>query len=767
MQNLWSRIGKVGCSCRCPSCLQHKHTLVRHVSTVAGRLRARPKESATFIYSAVFATAALTDRHQKKQRRSHWDEAIKRAQEEVEAQKGCVDEKSKESGVVFERGFDGEGFEFRASREELETEARKLHPEYYAAKASPARGHRPKVGYDKFHVVGTAAPLVVEELTADDVMRYAALPQAERPPWSTTTAGRKYQIPTANHMPPESLWSGDIQRIKAQRNLWTFKKLSLMELSIAKLVLQMFTTLGVSGEPPSNLLILPEVVRPYARLTLKEQQALLRQMNEELYYAHQAQTHFRPEVPNLGIPIPSYNMSENGAHVEIARELNDALLSLLRAYQNVEISFKALMIKILTNLLISPAPPDIQTTNILLLGFHHMHISVTIPHCDRFIDCWIQLVREANIRPNEITCATILANYRKRNMADAFARFVAMMRGFLGGLMNARPGIRFTESQGRLVPNPKYPLRIIQAVSPSTVVQQEVVKGVLAFAGIEQAVDICEQLGKSGWGLNWVCLWDLLLAALFAKDWERGLVVWEQVELLATSSRIPSRIISAMLALCVECSQKEMFETVHREELAQKWPWPDVLEQAYALVGEGERVRRMKEDGADGQETALALEERALDRGMIKGKRPGLKWRQQREALAYDQARRDEQGTGDVDVKEARERAGELAWDMNVEESALEAIGDDMAAANFNPEEIGDADDVEGATADESGFWGDLHDTLSADSDEAATENAAALAYEDGDEADEARIFRHDPGTGSGFGSLAPEGFNTFVPGRK
>jgi hypothetical protein len=229
---------------------------------------------------------------------------------------------------------------------------------------------------------------------------------------------------------------------------WSAKKLSVMELSIARLVLNLFIMMDVSEEPPSNLMVMPAVIRDYARLSRKDQRILVDHITHQLASAKSAESWERLERPPLGIPLPSYNMKDDGSHHNIARDLNDSLLSLLRAYKKGEISFKALILKICTNLLISPAPPDIQTCNILLLGFHKLRLN-HISKCNRLFDFWVDVLQETRIRPNEITCATILANYRKRNLADEFAYFVALMRGHFGGLMMAKPETPGAHRAGR------------------------------------------------------------------------------------------------------------------------------------------------------------------------------------------------------------------------------------------------------------------------------------------------------------------------------
>ncbi|KAF1810353.1 hypothetical protein P152DRAFT_95905 [Eremomyces bilateralis CBS 781.70] len=87
MQTLWTRIAHVRSHCICPQCHPSRwstSTSSRRVTTSTPRWRLlKPIHSATFFYSAVFASAAVVDGGAKKQRRLELDNAIAEARREL------------------------------------------------------------------------------------------------------------------------------------------------------------------------------------------------------------------------------------------------------------------------------------------------------------------------------------------------------------------------------------------------------------------------------------------------------------------------------------------------------------------------------------------------------------------------------------------------------------------------------------------------------------------------------------------------------------
>jgi hypothetical protein len=650
-----------------------------------GKLRARPKESATFLYTAIFFGATLSDGGVKKQRRSHWDDAIQKAKEEVVAKEREVERRKEKLGLGVGDRVDGTGPEVLGGRmgvsEELtrrrhasgaeqqgispelrpdrktvnneedalsraydspyarshtddailrareELEAKFLESESSISAEEKANEEKEELDDDfddehpnvsqaeaakwnnsRFiHEVVKQDPgqppeyrsFKARNITPEDVMRYAIEPGAERPPWTPNTS---IDPTSPNHMEPQSLWSSDVRREKWARRLWTPKKMTLTEVAVAKAVVQMFILAKLSALPPSQLLTMPEAVRDLARLPRAEQESLVKDLEYEIQMVHGSGTWERLERPYLGIPLPNYNQSEDGSHIEIARDLNDSILSLTRAYKQSDIPAKALIAKLGNNLMVSPVPPDLHTFNIILIAFrdNHRRLNLGGDSKEGIIDYWIEVMRCAVIRPNELTCACILSSYRKRGLADEFALFVTRMRGHKRALMLARPDIRITAaSKGRLNRDPLRPDKVYQAVHPSTMVYWELIKGVLKFSGIEQAVAICRNFGEAAWGMDWDCLFELLLGCYKARDWDSGMIIWEQVESFSTMSWTPYRVRAVMLALCVACGQKQKFEDLMRNMTkGDETSLPKYAHWALQIISKDERAKeRGRYDG--------------------------------------------------------------------------------------------------------------------------------------------------------------------------
>jgi len=82
MQGVWNRVAHARHTCVCISCTV-KSGITRHATTVGARRPTKYLTSSTLLYSGIFAAAATTDAHNKKERRLKWDEAISLVQEEL------------------------------------------------------------------------------------------------------------------------------------------------------------------------------------------------------------------------------------------------------------------------------------------------------------------------------------------------------------------------------------------------------------------------------------------------------------------------------------------------------------------------------------------------------------------------------------------------------------------------------------------------------------------------------------------------------------
>lgn len=581
MLNLWSQVGRVGCSCRCPSC-------VRRVSTAIATIRARPKTSSTFLYSAIFAAATVTDGHFKRQRRAHWDDAISKAHKQLEASQRAIQEHPEQ----LQEELDGASREEEAISEEIQ---------------------------DITDADGRPANSLVQLMDVENVMIYAPKPGAPRPPMPRTTGPNYYPSPWgAEFSAPPSLWSGENQRRKAYVKIWTTKKISKAEIASARLAVNMILAIELESISMINLGLLPEAVREIARRSRAEQIQLLRDLRVDFMGTNTLESWEGRRGATAGMKIPQYEQREDNSHYPIVEELNWSILGLIRACKGQEIGFVALVVKVVHNLLVSSAPPDLQTVNLLLQGFHGLGEEASVRHL--VTDAVVQFCLSVRIRPNEVTCATILATYIEKNNPTQFVHFVGLMRAADGtrGLMLAKPDIHITEaSQGRLVQHDQLEHKVFQAINPSPLVFWQVIRGVLKFSGIQAAIEICKNFGKLAWGLDRTCLFELLRQCAKDEDWESGRWVWDQVEIFhQRHNKDLASIIGMMLALCLKCNERHMFDRIFSDALDQKYKLsigeatPVALtELAEKALRRVEQHRQMDDDEEDGDKEQGVVDE--------------------------------------------------------------------------------------------------------------------------------------------------------------
>ncbi|TID21626.1 hypothetical protein E2P81_ATG04896 [Venturia nashicola] len=616
MLNLWSQVGRVGCSCRCPSCLTTKHKLVRRVSTAIATVRTRPKTSSTFLYSAIFAAATVTDGYFKRQRRARWDDAISKAHAQLETSQRAIQdyqdhllEKSDASSREIQ-DYPDHLLEksYAPSREEdFLKKSDESSREEDLLKESDESSRAQEVNAEKREDVAHPGGPHGHFMDFENVIRYAPKPGAPIPPYLPTTEPLYYPSPWgAEYSAPQSLWSGEYQRMKAYARIWTKKKISKAELASARLAVEMIMAIELESISRINLGILPQAVREIAYLSRAEQNQLLADLKVDLEATNTLEPWEGRRGATAGMTVPQYEQREDKSHYPIVEELNESILGLLRAYKTQEIGFVALVIKIVHNLLVSSAPPDLQTVNLLLLGFHgpgdliHTRSQIT--------GAVIHFCFTVRVRPNEVTCSAILACYIDQNKPTEFANFIGLMRAADGtrGLMLAKPDIKITEaSQGRLVQHDQLKRKVFQGVSPSSLVFWQVIRGVLKFSGLQNAIEICKNFGKLAWGLDRLCLFELLRQCVKEEDWESGRWVWDQVEIFnQRHHKGLASIVGMMLALCLKCNERHMFDKIFSNALHHKYNIKagevspaDLTDLAEAALWRIEHDRQIEGDG--------------------------------------------------------------------------------------------------------------------------------------------------------------------------
>ncbi|KAF1349035.1 hypothetical protein BDV97DRAFT_354877 [Delphinella strobiligena] len=525
MQTLWSRLAtQTRLSCGCPSCQIHTavHGIARRPITAAGK---RPKYaySSTLWYSGIFAAAATTDALVKQRRREQWDKAIAEVKQEIN------EEEVRDGRLDAERV---EGEQIRVENAEAEA---LFENETYVT-------HKP------IWPANTGAPLI------------------------------------RHNLPPQSIYASEDVQERAERRLWTPKKLRITELTVDRLVLRMLLYLDDIGQLEEVVDSVPESFHPLLQASRRGLEMFLSRTESKLR-AVRASDQFLTTHPYLSNYVhphsAKYFQDPNGAHLSTSSEQLEAMESLLSHLDsNHTQPLSDTLVKICYNLSISTAPPSLTVWNSLLK--HLTRRSDAKEPVDLIIDC----IHKSNVRMNEETLIHVLDHCIASDDAPAFTRFIGMMRGDHGGLMLARPDISITERGGasRLIRLSEE--KVIQNPYPNPKVFEVVTSGVLHFAGFEAALRICQDMGEQGWGLAVRGLIPLLSDCVRRSDWESGAAVWRQVYLLKDKSnrdgkpeRIPRLAYVEALKMCLGTKDEELFRKTMGQARRDKWDRERLLEQ--------------------------------------------------------------------------------------------------------------------------------------------------------------------------------------------
>lgn len=586
MQTLWSRtLRATKCTCRCQQCLSFSTAVARRTTTAA-RKRLLSLPSSTIFYSAIFACAAVADGRAKQQRREKWNHAIQEVKEELVPGDADADT----------RTLEGRGDEAVPAKERTKTmpdldgdisRLEDMDPHDLAAILEQAAS-------------GAETPAAAEELMRKKLerarargaeqdqydaterelsdweyaQRYTML-QGGRPDWPENT-GPPFD---SESFPPQSIYASDGRKIEGLESRWSRRKMQTMNLSMAKLVLRMCQEADLSMYPLLRKWdpALPECWIPentyWVAIKEKEQKKkFLKRINDFLHFTKEPTR--EDQVPEF-LPIfkkyPFYEQDAEGEFHRQCHSMNKRIFETFDKCFNGEINVPTLIGDVCEELLTAPAPPNITTYNALILGFTRLRQSA-------FTDIVIDSLHEVHMRPDEITCAAALTHYISTDNARQFTRFVQLMTGISTtnyALMLARPTLSLSHAstlarlQNRVQRHPRRRDRLIQKVRPTPRVMNAVVAGLLKFHGLERTIDICGTLAADGWGFDCDGLTRFLHACAERRDWEAGLAVWQQLQVLR-AQRPPERPLERdaylhMLGLCWMCDRVGAFEEVLRE----------------------------------------------------------------------------------------------------------------------------------------------------------------------------------------------------------
>jgi hypothetical protein len=423
-------------------------------------------------------------------------------------------------------------------------------------------------------------------------------PGTQALPWPANTGPDLVR----HNLPPQSLWSYDRAREKSLRRRHTAKKLVVQEVSISLLLQKILHEPCVRDLAEAHrerklshhiVQTISDDIKEFWQLNSHEISLYTSELRQGLRTLQQASPAALDEVVlyvksrvDRSIPLPSYYQDRDGDFYATARQMNDALQWIFSLAQggrrggrpdNAREEAIALT-KIAHNLLVSPAPPDVQTFNILINNFKRWNLPI-------LVDATISALYRCKIRPNELTCAAILDHYTQQNQPESFSMFVAKMRGLAKGIMLARPDININQAGGgRLVRVDED--KVIQKVHPTPMVFNALMLGVLKFAGIERAIEIYYEMKEDGWGLDVFSLTKFLTACIRESDWHNGLYVWQEISNIksrAEKSHV-TRAYAHMLSLCTVTGNTSAYNQILQEVARQNMDGKRILQSAMSLT---------------------------------------------------------------------------------------------------------------------------------------------------------------------------------------
>ena len=572
MQTIWTRIAQFGGSCRCPQCMSTVSGVSRRATIGASKRAPRYPTSSTLWYSGIFAAAATFDAGAKKRRRAQWDKAIEDVRRELEQPAETETQQQSQHGPTVIDGADW--LRLEDERLNKDTQPRPQQgPSVSDGDSWPAlEDERP---YKDFQTQPQRGPTVIdgdswlrledERLNKELVENLDSSSMRTRTPeWPVNTGGKMRR----SNFPPQSIYATRRRKEWGDQTRWILKKLHRVELSSDILQLRIMTYLYGRGGLDAGL---SEVPNSYASMMTMHPgeriETICQKMNDRTRLQGADPVLERWQRSPTDIPFCYYTQDDRGNFVETAREMNQSLQGLLKALARNEITKPACLAKIAYNLSVSPAPPNIDTYNTLIVGLSY----VGEPEVTRMV---VDSLCRDYVRPNEVTLASLLNHYTKLGDYDRFRYWMRRIRGLHGGLGAAHPDIVVTPNNtSRLRPNPDLVGVTLQLPHPTPLVFGTVVKGALNFLGFDAALRVCQKMGNARWGLSMSGLGPLLQDCANRRDWSSGLEVWNQIRALGRKSRkragrtwvsetIELPVLIAMLQLCSRCDQTDRFKGI-------------------------------------------------------------------------------------------------------------------------------------------------------------------------------------------------------------
>jgi pentatricopeptide repeat protein len=486
----------------------------------------RQFSTGTLLYTSIFAAATIIDSELKVRRRNQLNQTIEDTKQELERLEKIVEERTER---LLQARF--QETHFKDQPDERFQRVLKIQNVAKRRSLSDRRKSEP----DYLH----------------SLLKYTPYKHQPRPPEIATTGQQTCRF----HLPPQSPWAD--QSMRDRKQLWSEKKRARAEICITRLVIQICLTSRIFELTDDDVASLPLAIRPFARLSEKRLREIWRTLELLLIKSQYSDPQVRQKHPNLDVKIPFYPPSGD----DRIQNLNHVIQTLWPNGHGFDIPAGSI-VALCATMLDTSTHPDIQTCNILLNAFNR---------AGRYdlVDTIIDLVLDANFRPNELTCAEILRSYRYCGLSKKYLEFFSLMRGSRSGLMLASDWIQNPErSNGAVVPKNSGDSKFVQAIKPSPILYAEIIQGLLKFVGLQKTMDICKNLYSYGWGWSYACMHRLLLQAAVELDWDLCYKIWSfSKNLDKAGNPMPKVMYARMLALCSIAKKSTLFNAIFAQSL--------------------------------------------------------------------------------------------------------------------------------------------------------------------------------------------------------
>lgn len=525
MQTLWARAAQTRCTCNCTFCQSTTTVLSRRATSAPIKKRLRFRDVFTVFYSSVLASAAVADGNRKEAKKTEWGRLIKEARDDLKAL-----EEQQQARLA---AISWEG-------DEVSQELSSRHDTWFDVFrwATKERERRKRLGFECLK----GPPLsLLENLSAPEI---------------ETLMVDKY-IARLNATDGEHLWNATGVHHKL-----SIKKVKTLEWSIRKLVHRLILFYLDRAESVPR--------KREGQPSLNSQSGLFRDMSKEHVQAkldrcdqrlrflsrHSSNTEYWYRFMSPNSPIYSRKSRDDLLRAD---RLNIKLHDIFKLFSSNTTGKDGLIADICSALLLSYAPPDIHTYNILIIHFLQLKQM-------NDVEAVITSLRESHVRPNEVTLSAMLHFYTINNKRKPFIHLLRMMDGKCGGLglahaatkvapafatryrtsetLGPRPATISEEEEDYYYERGGYNVpaqpraechgtrKVVQSANMTLlnrVVYGAIIDGALKFFGPIQARRYYSQMVRDGWQAGRRELSNILRHCCYKKKWQDGLVVWREI----------------------------------------------------------------------------------------------------------------------------------------------------------------------------------------------------------------------------------------------